>query len=186
MAAALIYHELVPGHHFQLSLQQEASSLPAFRREFWPTAFVEGWGEYASDVASEMGLYDDPYDRAGRLMMASFLASRLVVDTGMNALGWPLEKARAYMTEHTLMSAAEISTETLRYSCDIPGQALAYALGARKLHELRARAESALGSGFDPRRFHDAVLLGGAMPLPVLDAHVDRFIAKEKERLAAR
>jgi uncharacterized protein (DUF885 family) len=180
MAAPLIYHELVPGHHYQIALQQENAALPLFRRFSFPTAFVEGWGEYASDLAGEMGLYADPYDRAGRIMMASFLAARLVVDTGMNALGWPRERARAYLAEHTLQSEAEIATETLRYSCDIPGQALAYALGARALHDLRARAERELGRAFDPRRFHQAVLGGGAMPLGVLSTHVDRFIAAEK------
>jgi uncharacterized protein (DUF885 family) len=179
-AAPLIYHELVPGHHYQIALQLENAELPGFQRDTFPAAFVEGWGEYASDLAGEMGLYADPYDRAGRLMMASFLTARLVVDTGMNALGWPLERARAYLAEHTLQSDAEIATETLRYSCDVPGQALAYALGSRTLRELRARAQRELGKDFDPRRFHQALLGSGAMPLPVLERHVDRYIRSEK------
>ncbi len=179
-APALVYHELVPGHHFQIGLQREASALPPFRQESFATAFVEGWAEYASDLAGEMGLYGDPYDRAGRLMMDAFLSARLVVDTGMNALGWTRERAIAFMQEHTLNSDAEIATETLRYSCDIPGQALAYKIGALRLRELRRRAERELGLRFDLPRFHDAVLSPGALPLPALEAHVQRWIDSER------
>jgi uncharacterized protein (DUF885 family) len=179
-APALVYHELVPGHHFQIALQRETSTLPPFRQESFATVFVEGWAEYASDLAGEMGLYADPYDRAGRLMMDAFLAARLVVDTGMNALGWSRERAMEFMREHTLQSESEIATETLRYSCDIPGQALAYKLGALRLRELRARAERELGARFDLRRFHDAVLSPGAMPMPALEAHIQRWIDSER------
>lgn len=181
-AAALIYHELAPGHHFQIALQRENELMPAFRRESFPTAFTEGWGEYASGLAAEVGLYDDPYDHLGRLMMESFLAARLVVDTGMNALGWNRQQAMDYMAANTLQSPEEIATETLRYSCDIPGQALAYKLGARAIQNLRSKAQSELGSGFDVRRFHDEVLAGGALPLKVLERRIERFIASEKAR----
>jgi uncharacterized protein (DUF885 family) len=181
-AAALIYHELVPGHHFQRALQHENAELPSFRREAGWTAYTEGWGEYASSLAGEMGMYEDPYDRAGRLMMDVFLSSRLVVDTGMNALGWSRARAIEYMRANTLESDAQIATETLRYSCDIPGQALAYKMGAARIRELRARAEQELGAGFDVRRFHDAVLGSGPMPLAVLERHVDWFIETEKAR----
>ena len=181
-AAALIYHELVPGHHFQRALQHENAELPSFRREAGWTAYTEGWGEYASSLAGEMGMYEDPYDRAGRLMMDVFLSSRLVVDTGMNALGWSRARAIEYMKANTLESDTQIATETLRYSCDIPGQALAYKMGAARIRELRARAEQELGAAFDMRRFHDAVLGSGPMPLAVLERHVDWFIETEKAR----
>ena len=184
-AAALIYHELVPGHHFQISLQQENADLPSFRRESRWTAYTEGWGEYASSLAEEMGMYEDPYDRAGRLMMDAFLSARLVVDTGMNALGWSRPRAVAYMKENTLESDTQIATETLRYSCDIPGQALAYKMGSAKIRELRQKAERELRTSFDVRRFHDAVLGSGPMPLAILERHIDWYIAGEKARESA-
>jgi uncharacterized protein (DUF885 family) len=185
-AAALVYHELIPGHHFQRSLQNENSDLPSFRKEAEWTAYTEGWGEYASSLAGEMGMYEDPYDRAGRLMMDAFLSARLVVDTGMNALGWSRAHAIEYMKENTLESDAQIGTETLRYSCDIPGQALAYKMGAAKIRELRARAERALGTSFDIRRFHDVVLGSGPMPMAALERHIDWFIESERVRTASR
>ena len=184
-AAALIYRELVPGHHFQASLLQENGELPNFRRESRWTAYTEGWGEYASSLAGEMGMYEDPYDRAGRLIMDALLSARLVVDTGMNALGWSRARATAYMKENTLESDAQIATEILRYSCDVPGQALAYKMGAAKIHELRDEAARELGTAFDVRRFHDAVLGSGPMPLTVLERHVDWFIEAEKARDSA-
>jgi uncharacterized protein (DUF885 family) len=185
-AAGLVYRELVPGRHFQKSLQLENSDLPGFRREAGWTAYTEGWGEYASSLAGEMGMYEDPYDRAGRIGMELFLSARLVVDTGMNALGWSLARAIQYMSENTLESDAEIAMETLRYSCDIPGEALAYRLGSAKIRELRVRSERALGPGFDVRRFHDAVLGSGPMPLALLERHVDWFIEAERSRIASR
>jgi len=181
-AAALIYHELVPGHHFQLNLQRENEAIPAFRRLSSQTAFVEGWGEYASDLAGEMGLYSDPYDEYGRLGMDMFLSSRLVVDTGMNLMGWPRQKAIDYMLDHDLESATQITSETLRYSADRPAQALAYKMGSNKIRALRQRAERALGPRFDIRRFHDAVLGSGSMPLTVLEKHIDWWIGEEKKR----
>jgi uncharacterized protein (DUF885 family) len=176
-SAALVAHELVPGHHFQIALQRENTNLPEYRQNYTTTAFVEGWGEYASDLAGQMGMYTDPYDLAGRLMMDAHLSARLVVDTGMNALGWSRERAMQYLTDHTLLSTAEVATETLRYACDIPGQALAYKMGMRKLVELREHARTALGARFDIRAFHDLVLGGGALPLPVLEQRVERWIA---------
>jgi len=175
MAEATIYHELVPGHHFQMALQRENMSLIPYRRNGSFTAFTEGWAEYASDLAGEMGMYADPYARAGRLAMDLFLSTRLVVDTGMNALGWPRSKAIAYMREHTFESDLQIDTETLRYSTDIHGQALAYKLGSRKFHELRDRLAKAQGAKFDLPAFHAYVLRAGAMPLTVLEGHVACF-----------
>ncbi len=183
MAEAVIYHELVPGHHFQMALQMENASLVPFRRNAHPTAFTEGWGEYASDLAGEMGMYRDPYQRAGRLAMDLFLSSRLVVDTGMNALGWTRDKAIAFMRDHTFESDVQIDTETLRYSVDIPGQALAYKLGAKRIHDLRDRVAAEQGASFDLRAFHDYVLSAGALPLTVLDEHVACYT---HERHAAR
>jgi uncharacterized protein (DUF885 family) len=185
-AGALISHELVPGHHFQINLQRENDALPKFRREGLYTAYTEGWGEYASDLAGQMGMYEDPYDRAGRIAMDLFLTSRLVVDTGMNFYGWPRAKAIAFMKENTLQSDAEIETETLRYSCDMPAQALAYKMGMRKLVELREKARRELGPRFDIRKFHDAVLSIGSVPLDVLEKHVEWFIAMEKKGSAQR
>ncbi|HSF41643.1 MAG TPA: DUF885 domain-containing protein [Thermoanaerobaculia bacterium] len=182
-AAAMIYHELIPGHHIQIALQMENRSLPAFRRGNFPTAFVEGWADYSSGLAEEMGLYADPYDLYGRLAQDILLNSRLVVDTGMNALGWTRQKAIAYMLEHTLESEVQIGTETLRYAVDLPGHALSYKLGANKIWELRRKAERELGQNFDIRRFHDSILSCGALPLTVLEKHVDWWIGEEKKRI---
>jgi uncharacterized protein (DUF885 family) len=181
-AAALIYHELIPGHHFQMNLQQENESLPEFRRQTSHTAFVEGWAEYASELGLEMGVYSDPWDEYGRLGMDMFLSVRLVVDTGMNQLGWPRQKAIDYMLDHVLESETQVTSETLRYSAERPGQALAYKMGSRKIRELRTRAETALGDRFDIRRFHEAVIGSGSMPLAVLEKHIDWWIGEEKKR----
>jgi uncharacterized protein (DUF885 family) len=179
-AAPLIYHELVPGHHFQIALANENEAIPMFRRELWDTAYVEGWGEYAAALAEEMGMYADPYDLYGRLSMDMFLSVRLVVDTGMNALGWPRAKAVAYMREHLMESDTQIETESLRYSTDIPGQALAYKMGSRGLWDLRRKAEAALGKQFDVRRFHDCILGSGSLPLGTLAHKVHHFIEAER------
>ncbi len=173
--AALIYHELVPGHHFHLARQSESDSLPSIRRHCLDiSVFNEGWAEYASGLAGEMGLYDDPYDAYGRLLHERFTAQRLVVDTGLNALGWSLEQASAYMKRYTLESPEQVATETLRYSTDLPGQALAYRIGYLKIMELREGMRSDLGPRFDLRDFHETVLAEGALPLPVLERHVAR------------
>lgn len=176
-AASLVFHELVPGHHFQLNLQRESTTLPAFRRQAGYTAFVEGWGEYAAAVAGELGMYSDPYDRYGRLTMDMFFACRLVVDTGMNALGWTRERAMAFMKEHTLHSDRQIDTETLRYAADMPGQALAYKMGSRELLRLREDARKRLGDRFDIKRWHAFVLGGGPMPFTILRQRVETWIA---------
>jgi uncharacterized protein (DUF885 family) len=181
-APALMLHELVPGHHFQFSRQTENEALPEFRRENHDNAFTEGWGEYAATLGREMGIYDDPYDRAGRLMMDSLLSVRLVVDTGMNALGWSREKAMQYMRENTFLSETEIATESLRYSVDIPAQALGYKLGALKMLELRTNAQKALGSSFDIRQFHEWMIAGGSMPLSILEQHVNGQMMRRDRR----
>ncbi len=179
-AGSLIYHELLPGHHFHIAMQDENTALQQFRRKYSVAAFTEGWAEYAASLGIEMGMYETPQELYGRNVAEMFLATRLVVDTGMNALGWSLEDARAYMRERVIQSQAEIDSETLRYSTSIPAQALAYRLGYEKMWELRRAAEDALGESFDVRDFHDIVLSDGAKPLPVLTAKTERWIAASK------
>jgi uncharacterized protein (DUF885 family) len=177
----LSVHEAVPGHHHQIALQQELD-LPAWRRygTFF-TAFVEGWGLYSERLGIEMGLYDTPAKDMGRLSYEMWRATRLVVDTGMHAKGWSKQQAIDFMTDNSALSAANIEAEVNRYIAD-PGQALAYKIGELKIRELRARAETSLGAQFDLRRFHDAVLGQGAVPLDLLEAQIDRWIAAEKAR----
>lgn len=172
-AGPLIYHELIPGHHFHIALQGENERLPHYRREYLnATAFTEGWGNYGAHLAAEMGLLEDPYDRYGAALFDLFISARLVLDTGMNLLGWSLEEARAYMREHTFQSETEIATETLRYATDLPGQALAYKAGLESILALREQAQGEAGETWDIRDFHDAVLGSGAMPIVVLEEHV--------------
>jgi len=175
----LIYHELVPGHHFHSSLQSENENLPKFRRESWVNAFGEGWAEYASWLGREMGLYQDPYELCGRYLSDMFLSARLVVDTGMNHHKWPRAKAAEYMKANSFFSPTQVYTETLRYSVDIPGQALGYKMGSIQMHDIRKRAEKELGDKFDIRKFHEAILGSGSMPFPILEKHVAQFIEKE-------
>ncbi len=172
MIAALTYHELVPGHHFHLALQHETEYAHPLRGHTSVTAFAEGWAEYAARFVGEIGMYREPQERFGRLMMEAFLTSRLVVDTGMNAFGWSLERARQYMREHSFMGETEIDSETLRYSCDIPAQALAYKMGDDFLHDLREDLRVALGERFAVADFHDSVLRMAGLPLPIVAAQV--------------
>lgn len=176
-SAALILHELQPGHHFQVVLQAENKSLPGFRREYFLSAYSEGWAEYAAYLGHEMGIYNDPYERAGVIMQDMFMAVRLVVDTGMNYFGWPRKKAAAIMRKYSMISDREVDSETLRYSTGIPGQALAYKIGHMKMRELRRRAEKKLGDKFDIKEFHHVILGRGTLPLFLLEKHVDRYIA---------
>jgi len=175
-AAALIFHELVPGHHVHLSRQQENEALPEIRRNlFISTAFNEGWAEYASGLGDEAGLFDDPYDYYGFLSHQRFVAQRLVVDTGLNALGWTLDRAHAYMSANTLEKPEQVTSEILRYATDLPGQALCYRWGLLKFRALRAKAEAALGPKFDLADFHEAILDQGALPIPVLEQSLDEW-----------
>jgi uncharacterized protein (DUF885 family) len=173
---ALGMHESVPGHHLQIALQQELD-LPNFRRyTTFFTAFVEGWGLYSEHLGIEMGVYDTPDKNFGRLSYEMWRACRLVVDTGIHAKGWSRSQAIDFMVENTALSRTNIEAEVDRY-ISWPGQALAYKIGELKLRELRARAEKALGDKFDVRAFHDAVLENGAVPLDVLETHIDAWIA---------
>ena len=178
---ALSLHEAVPGHHLQIALQQELDIAP-FRRHFVSyTAFTEGWGLYSESLGGAMGLYDTPERRMGELSYQAWRASRLVVDTGIHAFGWDKARAIAFMRENTALSEANIEAEVNRY-ISWPGQALGYMIGRLKILELRARAEAALGERFDVRRFHDAVLRNGSVPLDVLESEIDLWIAAERTR----
>ena len=166
-AEALAFHESVPGHHLQIAIAQELDELPTFRRHAEVTAFIEGWGLYSERLADEMGLYTADLDRIGMLSFDAWRACRLVVDTGMHALGWSRSRAIGYMTEHSALAVNNITNEVDRY-LGWPGQALAYKIGQLELRRLRTDAEAALGPRFDVRAFHDALLGHGALPLAVL------------------
>ena len=176
---ALSLHEGNPGHHFQISIQREQQGLPKFRRFGGYTAYVEGWGLYAESLGPELGMYGDPYQYFGRLEAELWRSIRLVVDTGLHAKGWTREQVLAYMSENSSEGEARRVSEAERYMA-IPGQALAYKIGQLKISELRARAEKELGPKFDVRRFHTAVLADGALPLDVLEARIDRWIATQR------
>ena len=172
-------HEGAPGHHFQISLAQENEDLPAFMRFGGNTAYVEGWALYSETLGHEMGLFDDPWARYGTLQDEQLRAMRLVVDTGLHSKGWSREKAIEFMLENSGMTRTEVVAEVERYIA-IPSQALAYKVGALKIQELRAEAESALGDDFDIKEFHAQILGTGALPLPVLEAKIDRWIASQQ------
>jgi uncharacterized protein (DUF885 family) len=178
---ALTLHEAVPGHHLQISLQQELSGLPAFRRQASVGAFVEGWALYAERLGLEAGMYEDPYSDFGRLTYEMWRACRLVVDTGLHAKGWTRRQSIDYLAANTALSRHEVTTETDRY-ISWPGQALCYKMGELRIRELRRRAESELGARFDVRGFHDAVLAQGAVPLSVLDEQVGAWIASRRAK----
>ncbi len=173
---ALTLHEAVPGHHLQGALQQEQKNLPPFRRYGYVDAFGEGWGLYSEWLGLEAGFYQDPYSNFGRLTYEMWRACRLVVDTGLHSKGWSRDQALRFLADNTALSLHEVTTETDRY-IGWPGQALAYKMGELKIRELRQRAERALGPRFDVRTFHDAVLKNGSVPLSVLEAQIDAFIA---------
>jgi uncharacterized protein (DUF885 family) len=165
---ATSYHEGVPGHHLQLAISTELTAIPDFRKRSFIAAYGEGWGLYSERLADEMGLYSTPMDRLGMLEADSMRACRLVVDTGMHALGWSRQKAVDYMTEHSPMALSHVVPEIDRYAVT-PGQALAYMIGRLEIQRIRRDAEAALGDRFDIKGFHDTVLGSGLMPLPVLD-----------------
>ena len=178
---ALTAHEAVPGHHNQIALQQELEMQPWRRYTTFVTAFVEGWGLYSERLGIEMGIYDTPEKDMGRLSYEMWRACRLVVDTGIHAKGWTKEQAVAFMKDNTALTDANIDAEVNRYISN-PGQALAYKIGELKFRELRAKAEKELGPKFDVRRFHDAALGQGPVPMDALEKQIDAWIAAEKMR----
>ena len=174
-AEPLAFHEAVPGHHLQLAIMQELTDLPAFRRFNGSTAYIEGWGLYTERLSEEMGLLSSETDRFGVLSFDAWRAARLVVDTGIHALGWTRQRAIDFMTAHTALGLNNVTNEVDRYIA-YPGQALAYKLGQLELLRLRAEARERQGDRFDIRRFHDVVLGEGALPLPVLRQVVERAL----------
>jgi len=178
---ALTLHESVPGHHLQIARAQELKGLPDFRGNGGYTAYVEGWGLYAESLGSEMGFYSDPYSRFGQLTYEMWRACRLVVDTGMHAFGWNRQQAIDYMKENTAKTENDIIVEIDRYIV-WPGQALAYKMGELKIKELRSKATKELGDRFDVRKFHNAVLDDGPLPLDLLENRINVWIAEQKRK----
>jgi len=180
----LFLHEAIPGHHFQLALQQELLDLPPFRRFGGDTAYVEGWGLYAESLGKEMGVYEDPYQYYGTLIAELWRAIRLVVDTGLHLKGWSREQVLDYMYANAPVAEARAVSEAERFMA-IPSQALAYKIGQLKIQALRARAESGLGDDFDVREFHALVLGSGSLPLTILEQRVDDWITRQQEQLSS-
>ncbi|HEY1927022.1 MAG TPA: DUF885 family protein [Caulobacteraceae bacterium] len=173
---ALTLHESAPGHAFQMPLANEQHDQPEFRRKSYISAFGEGWALYCERLGEEMGMYETPYDRFGMLSYQAWRAARLVVDTGVHAMGWSREQAIAYLADNTALPRHEVETEVDRY-ISWPGQALSYYLGQRAILQARTKAHAQLGPKFDIRAFHDTVLQLGSVPLPILTRRIDRFIA---------
>lgn len=175
--AALLAHEGMPGHHFEIGVKLE-NKAPEFRRRLTVNAYAEGWGLYAESLGHELGLYDDPIDLLGRYSMELFRAGRLVVDTGLHAKGWPREKAIRYLVDECGSTEAGAIVEVLRYMV-WPGQALSYKVGELTILDLRAKAEKRLGARFDIRAFHDVVLAEGNLPLSMLRQRVEGWIGAQ-------
>lgn len=173
---ALTLHESAPGHAFQMPIAMEHKEQPEFRQHTYLSAYGEGWALYCEHLGQEMGMYETPYDRFGMLGYQIWRAARLVVDTGVHSQGWTRDQAIAYLKQYTALPEREIQTEVDRYIA-WPGQALSYYLGERAILQARAKAEKALGDRFNIRAFHDAVLELGSVPLPLLESHIDEFIA---------
>lgn len=174
------YHEGNPGHHMQIAIAHERNDLPFFRTDVWYSGYGEGWALYAEQVAAEMGVYDDPYYEFGRLVSEIFRAIRLVVDTGIHALGWSEEEAVQYMLAHSAIPEPTVRSEIRRY-ITWPGQATSYKVGMLKILELREFAQAMLGDSFDIRSFHDTVLAGGSLPLEILERRVHDWVASEQD-----
>jgi uncharacterized protein (DUF885 family) len=175
----LFLHEAIPGHHYQISLQQENKDLPEFRKTIWFNAYGEGWALYTESLGKELGLYTDPYQYFGMLSAEMHRAIRLVVDTGLHTKGWTREQAIQYSMDNEAEPAESIVAEVERYMA-IPGQALSYKIGQLKIRELRTKAEKALGSKFDIKEFHDQVLDPGCLPIKVLEDRINNWITSKK------
>ena len=171
----LFLHEAIPGHHYQISLQQENTSLPSFRKSLWYSSYGEGWALYSESLGEELGLYDDPYQYFGMLSAEMHRAIRLVVDTGLHTKGWSREKAIQYSLDNEAESEAGITSEIERYMAN-PGQALSYKIGQLKIRELRSNAEQKLGDKFDIKMFHEKVLESGCIPLQLLEEKINKWV----------
>jgi len=182
MLTALTLHECVPGHSHQGAMALEAPAAPPFRRQTYFSGYGEGWGLYTEYLGRELGMYRNPYEEFGRASFENWRASRLVVDTGLHLMGWSRDQAIAYLEEHTALARHDIEIEVDRY-ISWPGQALAYKLGEMSIRKLRAEAETTLGAGFDLRRFHDTLLGLGSVPLPVMEAEMRDWMAREKAKV---
>jgi uncharacterized protein (DUF885 family) len=180
---ALALHECIPGHSFQAAVALEAPDRPDFRRQTYFSGYGEGWGLYTEWLGTKLGLYETPYEEFGRQTFEMWRAVRLVIDTGIHTRGWSRQKAIDYLASHTALAQRDVETEVDRY-ISWPAQALAYKLGELSLRKMRAKAEAELGTGFDQRPFHDTFLNLGSVPLPVMEAKMEEFIAREKARLA--
>ena len=178
----LFLHEAIPGHHFQISLQQENTQLPSFRKNLWYSAYGEGWALYTESLGKELGLYEDPYQYFGMLAAEMHRAIRLVVDTGLHAKGWTREQAIQYSLENESESEVKITSEIERYMAN-PGQALSYKIGQLKIRQLRHQAQENLGEQFDIREFHRVVLESGSMPLALLEEKVNRWMNSKNYKL---
>ncbi|WOX07254.1 DUF885 domain-containing protein [Microbulbifer pacificus] len=176
---ALTLHESVPGHHLQGALSLELENVPDFRRNLYLSAYGEGWGLYSERLGEEMGVYENDYQRFGRLSYEMWRACRLVIDTGIHSQGWTRQQALDFLADNTSLSQANVRAEVDRY-ISWPGQALSYKMGEIKIRELRAKAESELGNQFDLRKFHDALLANGALPLSMLEQEMNRFTRQQK------
>lgn len=172
----LFLHEAIPGHHYQISLQQENTSLPSFRKSLWYSSYGEGWALYSESLGEELGLYDDPYQYFGMLSAEMHRAIRLVVDTGLHTKGWSREKAIQYSLDNEAESEAGITSEIERYMAN-PGQALSYKIGQLKIRELRSNAEQKLGDKFDIKVFHEKVLESGCIPLQLLEEKINKWVS---------
>jgi uncharacterized protein (DUF885 family) len=175
---AVSYHEGIPGHHLQISISQELTGLPTFRKQSYYTAFTEGWALYSERLGKEIGFYQDPYSEYGRLEADMWRAIRLVVDTGVHSKHWTRQQMVDFFHDHSSISETEIQAEVDRYIA-WPAQALSYKVGQLKILELRDRAKKALGDKFDIRAFHDEVIDAGGLPLDVLDERINTWIKQE-------
>ncbi|MBV1911250.1 MAG: DUF885 domain-containing protein [Kangiellaceae bacterium] len=175
----LSIHEAAPGHHFQIAIQQEVEGLPSFRKYGGYTVFNEGWALYAESLGKELGLFTDPYMWYGRLVDEQLRAMRLVVDTGLHSFGWSRERAIQYMLDNSSMAKSDVESEVERYIV-MPGQALAYKVGQRKIRELRSRGEKLLGKKFDIKKFHTQILVDGSLPMPILDEKMEAWFQSIK------
>ncbi|MEH6715958.1 MAG: DUF885 family protein [Parasphingorhabdus flavimaris] len=180
---ALALHECIPGHSFQAAVALEAPDRPEFRKDIYFSGYGEGWGLYTEWLGTKLGMYETPYEEFGRQTFEMWRAVRLVIDTGIHSKGWSRQKAIDYLASHTALAERDVETEVDRY-ISWPAQALAYKLGEMSIRKLRTKAEAELGTAFDQRPFHDAYLALGAVPLPVMEAQMEQFIATEKSKLA--